>query len=32
MDDLWGGRGDLGRINYGILSLIPKVKGAMNLK
>jgi hypothetical protein len=32
MDDLWAGRGDLGRINYGILSLIPKVKGALNLK
>jgi hypothetical protein len=30
-DDLFMGRGDLWRINHGVLSLIPKAKGATNI-
>jgi hypothetical protein len=32
LDDLRAGGGNLGRINYGVMSLIPKFKGASDIR
>lgn len=32
MNDFWNGTVDLFRLNYGVLTLLPKVKGAVSIK